>query len=913
MNLSRPQLIGRDHELARLGELWHIASEGQGRTVFVTGEAGMGKSTLAEALLAQIQAGHAANSHHKKNPRLQIARGDCSEQFGREEAFLPFAEALANLLQTQAQDQTTARKLFNVVYDCAPAWMGVVPVVGDVLAGIMETAMAAREHFGSGEQAQVSQPDQSRMLQEYTNALLALAQREPLLLFLDDLHWADAASVALLAHLARRIAGHRILLIGTYRPSDLAVEQHPLLQARRELDRYKVCTEIELTTFDRAGFEAMVARALPDHALPASFLDRLYHQTGGVPLFASEMLTYLRDAGVASQEAGRWQLTEAVDEIDLPTSVEAVIEKRLERLGEEQRRALQYASVEGNEFTSTVLAMLLQVDELDLEEQLEPVEKVHRLIRFNGEVELGDELTSRYRFSHGLFHKVLYDALRGKRRRLLHRRIAEALETLYGDETEQVAHQLAVHFEIGQVPQRALTYSIQAAQRAMRLYAWDEAALGFERVQRLAEHAEDPDAVAAQVQEGLGDIALAGARYHDAIAGYDAALAALDLALIDDEAEVRARLHRKRARVYEHLGDFLAAFAALEEGLGVVPADSLEEAALYIMRAGLHHRQGRHREALEWCEKALAASSLPEVHPLRAHAHSLTGVMHTYLSHPDAGLKPLERALKVYRRLDDLPGQFDTCSNLGAVYFARAGRGDWALAREHDEQARALAERMNDSERLARAHVNLGWTAYVLGDVDSALESYKRSLDIWSRSDARLMCAVVRSNLGAAELAREDYAAALGHLQQAAGVLEEAGARGQLAETRRYIALARLAGGDLAAARSEAEQSLDLAREAEEPIAEAASQRVLGQVALAEGDLDATTQALQASHLLLEVSGNRLELAHTLVVLADLHIRLGQSGSAVERLSEAVDIFADLGAASELQRARDRLALAQAT
>lgn len=884
-------------------ELWRAACEGQGQTVLVTGEAGMGKSTLVAAFIAQVEAGPAA-PRNENSRRSQIARGDCSEQFGREEAFLPFAEALADLLQAEARDQTTARKLFNVVYDCAPAWMGVVPVVGDILAGVMETAMAAREHFSSSEQAQVSQSDQNRMLQEYTNALLALAQRGPLLLFLDDLHWADAASVVLLAHLARRIAGHRILIIGTYRPSDLAVAQHPLSKARRELDRYKVCTEIELTTFDRAGFESMVADALPGHALPAGFLERLYHQTGGVPLYVAETMAYLCDAGIVSQEAGRWGLTEDVDEIELPTSVEAVIEKRLERLDEERRRALQYASVEGNAFTSTVLAMLLQIDELDLEEQLETAEKVHRLIHFDSEVELGQELASRYQFNHALFQKVLYDALRGKRLRLLHRRVGEALEVLYGDETHKVAHQLAIHFEIGYMPQKTLIYSLQAAQRAMNVYAWDEAQLGFERAQRLAEHAEDPDAVEVQVQEGLGDIALARAGYHDAIACYDAGLEALDLALIDNEDEVRARLHRKRARAYEHLGDFPAAFAALEEGLRLAPDDSLEEAALRIMGAGLHHRQGRHREALMWCERALAVSGLPKVHPIRAHAERLSGVMHTYLGNPDAAVKPFRLALKIYTRLEDLPGQCDTYSNLGEAHLHRAEPGDWVRSREYYEQMRALAERMNDGARLAIASANLGWLTYCLGDIDQAIDAYTYSLAVWEESGARLMCAIVRSNLGAAELARGDHAAARDYLQQAIDVLEEVAAHGQLAETRRHLALSFLGGGDVDAAQREAENALALARATEAEVDEAAAQRVLGQIALARDDLASAAEALGSSRTLLKSSSNRYEQGRTLLALAMLYQKRGETAQADTLLTEATDVFAELGAARELQRAQ---------
>ncbi|MBI3942474.1 MAG: tetratricopeptide repeat protein [Chloroflexi bacterium] len=900
-----PDLIGRNNELARLHKLWQAAYACQGQTVFVTSEAGMGKSTLVQAFIAQVEA--ASPGPHKKNDLgSQIARGDCSEQFGREEAFLPFAEALADLLHAAARDQTTARKLLNVIYDCAPAWMGIVPVVGDVLGGLMETAKAAREHFGSSEYTQVRLPDQNRMLQEYTNAILALAQRGPLLLFLDDLHWADAASVALLAHLARRIANRPILIIGAYRPSDLAVQQHPLFQALLELDRYKVCTKIELTTFDLAGLESMVASTLPGHALPAAFLERLYRQTGGVPLYITETLAYLRDVGLVRQEARGWQLAEEVHEIELPTSVEAVIAKRLERLDAEQRRALQYASVEGHQFTSILLARLLEVDELDLEEQLEQVEKIHRLIRFDGEVELGAEWASRYQFSHTLFQKVLYDTLRGKRLRLLHRRVGEALEGIYGDRADKIAHELAVHFEIGQVPRKALEYGLRAARRAMSVYAWDEAALGFERVQRLAQHTEDPDAFAAQVQESLGDIALARARYHDAIASYAAVLEALALAVMEGEEEARARLHRKCARAYEHLGDFPAAFAALDEGLRHAPDDSPEKAALHIMGAGLHHRQGRHREALEWCERVLAMSGLPKVHPIRAHAERLSGVMHTYMGKPDAALESFRLALKIYSRLEDLPGQCDIYSNLGETYTHRGGPGDWAQALENYQRACRLAERMNDSERLARDNANLGWLAYCLGDDQRAIQAYTYSLSIWTQSGASLMCAIVRSNLGAVELARSNYLSALDYLHEAKEALEKIGARGQLAETYRYLALAHLMNGYLAAAHVNAEQSLILARGAEERLGEGGALRVLGQVALAEGELDSAAEALRASHALLEDVGSRYELGQTLVALADLQMRLGDVAHAAVGLAEAVDILTDLGAVRELQQARAR-------
>jgi tetratricopeptide (TPR) repeat protein len=900
--LPPTELIGRDQEFRRLHELWHLARNGQGQTVFITGEAGMGKSTLMEAFAARVAATSPGDG-----TTPQIATGGCSQQFGREEAYLPFAYALAALLERGKDDETTARKLFNIFYDSAPAWIQLVPVIGGVLGGIAETAKSIHEHIGGGSQEQVREPDQSQMLQQYTNTLFALAHAGPVMLLLDDLHWADSASVTLLAHLARRIKDQPVMIVGTYRYSDAAVDKHPLLVAARELERYRASTEIALSTFDLAGFEMKVAQTLQGHRLSRRFVNRLYEQTGGVPLFTVETLSYLQDSGIIRHMDGAWQLTQEVDEIELPTSVEAVIERRLERLDDERRRALQYASVEGTEFTSTVLALLVETDELEVEEQLEQVEKLHHLVRFQGEVELGREPTSLYQFSHALFQKVLYDSLRGKRLRLLHRRAGEALEGLHGEDTERVAHQLALHFELGNVPGKALRYSLQAAQRGLNHYAWDEAALGFERAQRLADQAIAPEMIRAQVHEGLGDIARARASYEEALDHYATALDELPEAQGEEGDEFRARLHRKRARTYEHLGDLAAAFTSLEQGLQHAPGESLEAAALNVMGAGLCERQGRYAEGIRWSNQALLEDCLPATHPLRAHANQVLGLILSHLGQSNDALNALHQALDIYQKLDDLPGQFDACSNLGSAYFARAKRGDWSRAQQLDERAYALAERMHDTERQARASANLGWTAYCLGNFSLAVEAYEYSLQVWNANSARLMCAIIYSNLGAVELARENYTVALSTLQKAKQELEEIGAQGELGETCRHLALAYASSGNLPEAYREAQQALVLARATRSLAEEGAAQRVLGQVALRAGVLGPAYRALSASRTALEQTENQFEIGKTLLALAELYSRRQEAEQVRTLLNEAIGIFSELGAQGELSRAQGLL------
>ena len=400
--------VGREPELRRLGELLRQALAGSGRMVFITGEPGIGKTALSDQFLRLAR---------QQSASLIWCRGRCVEQYGTGEAYLPFLDAVGALLSGPGRERVMTRLQTH-----APTWCLQFPAAFSSGAH----ALLQRETIGATKE---------RMLREMGDALEALAESSPALLLLEDLHWADPSSVDLLRHICQRISGQRVLIVGTFRPADLERGNHPLKNYKREMQAHKLCEEIALgllTPEHIAGY--LDARFAPND-FSRELATLIERKTEGHPLFAASLVQFLAERGDIAKTNAHWTLGRELSEMDLeaPESVRGMIRKKIEALEEEDRRALQYASIEGEEFTSTVLAKLLGVDDLALEERLDRLDRVHRLIETLGEEELPDgALGMRYRFAHALYQNVLYGDLVSKRRILLHRQAGEQLVAHYG-------------------------------------------------------------------------------------------------------------------------------------------------------------------------------------------------------------------------------------------------------------------------------------------------------------------------------------------------------------------------------------------------------------------------------------------------------------------------------------------------
>ena len=489
-----PLCLARERELAFLDACLDRALSGQGNVVFVAGEAGRGKTVLLRAFAARSQSKHV---------RLVAVGGACSSHDGVGDALLPFHEILVQItgdLEAQwaagAISPQHAVRLWSVFGDAVEALLAYGPdLAGTLIPG---QGLAARVSFLPGGQrwrqqletlmhARTSAPGQRALFDQLTRVLQALAGRHPLLLWIDDLHWVDRASSAMLFHLGQRLSGYPLLIAGTYRPEEVAVgrngERHPLEKVLRELQARFGASCIDL---DRAESRPFVDAYLDlePNALDNVFRKRLHRTSDGHPLFTVELVRTMRERkGLVRDAAGWWREGPALDWDNLPSRLEAVIGERIERLPPAQRAVLEVAGVEGEEFTAEVVADVLGHDVGELIRQLSKgLDRQHYLVTAVDVQNVGGRHLSHYRFRHILFQRYIYNGLDAAERRQLHESVARSLQARTQGQPQQVAAvagQLAKHFERADLLEQALPYACLAGDRALQMSANEEAVAYF--------------------------------------------------------------------------------------------------------------------------------------------------------------------------------------------------------------------------------------------------------------------------------------------------------------------------------------------------------------------------------------------------------------------------------------------------
>lgn len=465
--VARRHTVGRQKELAELQAGFEVVA-GQGLFLCVTGEPGIGKTTLIEDFLQELAAAG--------RPHL-VGRGRCSERLAGTEAYLPFLEALESLLHGAA-GESVARTMKAL----APNWY------------VQVAPLAAEDTSLARTLADVKAASQERLKRELGAFLQEVSRVRPLVLFLDDVHWADPSTVDLLAYVGGKCEELRALMVLSYRPTDLALGKHPFGPLKLDLQARGVCRELGLAFLTRADIERYLALEFPEHAFPPELATLVHDRTEGSPLFMADLLRYLRDRGVLTQKDGRWTLGQSIPglERDLPESVRSMIQQKIDQLEDDDRALLVAASVQGQEFDSAVVTEALGLDAADVEERLEVLDRVHAFVSLVGEEELPDRtLALRYRFVHVLYQNALYVSLRPTRRAKLSGAVAESLLAHHGEKSAHVAAELALLYEAARDFDRAAEQCLIAARNAVRVFAPQEAVVLARRGLKLLEALPD--------------------------------------------------------------------------------------------------------------------------------------------------------------------------------------------------------------------------------------------------------------------------------------------------------------------------------------------------------------------------------------------------------------------------------------
>lgn len=445
-----PTLVAREAELARLHELLDRALDRERQIVFVTGEPGIGKTALIEAFLGQIAA----------RAPLRVGRGQCVEQYGAGEAYLPLLEALGRLGR-EAQGE----EIVEVLKRHAPTWLVQLPALlrDEELEAVQRRALGATRE---------------RMLRELVEGLDALTVDSPLVLVLEDLHWSDSATIDLLAMLARRREASRLLVLATYRPADVAASAHPLKAAKRELELHGRCEEIPLEFLGVDAVAEYLSRRFAGERWPVELPRMLHRRTSGNPLFLVNTIDDLVARGQLRELEGRWKLAVPLEDltIDAPETLWQMVEQQIDRLTPEEQEMLAIGSVAGAEF-SAAIATVDGIDAQHAERLCEDLARRGQFVRAAGVAEWPDgTVAGRYAFIHALYQHVLHARVPVGHRVGLHLRTAERLEQAHGARAREIAGELAMHFAEGRDFARGARYHREAGETALHQHGYREAA-----------------------------------------------------------------------------------------------------------------------------------------------------------------------------------------------------------------------------------------------------------------------------------------------------------------------------------------------------------------------------------------------------------------------------------------------------
>jgi class 3 adenylate cyclase/tetratricopeptide (TPR) repeat protein len=540
--LVQSSFVGRDKERSRLADAWRSAAAGERRVVLVAGEPGIGKTRLAAELGREAHAQGAL-----------VLYGRCDEDLGA--PYQPWVHALGHYASLAAPDE-----LKRLLSEGGAEIARIVPEVMRRLPGLEVPA--------------ASDPESARFaLFESIDALLAAASRgAPILVVLDDLHWADKPSLVLLRHVIRSQRDAALLVVATYRETDLS-RTHPLAEVLADLRRESRVERVLLRGLDRADLAALVASRAQQ--------EPLHTETEGNPFFVEEVLRHLVETGALRREGDRWT-GGPISALGIPESVRDVIGRRLSRLSDAANRALGVAAVIGRDFD---VALVEAVGGLVGDALLDAMDEAlrARLVRET-------EVHGRLSFSHALVRQTLYEELGTLRRVKLHWQIGEAIERRHADAIDEHLSALAYHFGEGAAsgdPLRSVDWSLRAGAQAAALVAHEEALAHYRHALATLDQADLPDPE----------------RRYEALMGVGRAAIMLgDLTLLSSSLYPAARLAKaqgwvdRQARATVEAASFVRDEALygpelvelIDEALAALPPGDSRERAMLTARKGMH-------------------------------------------------------------------------------------------------------------------------------------------------------------------------------------------------------------------------------------------------------------------------------------------------------------------------------------
>jgi tetratricopeptide (TPR) repeat protein len=751
-------LIGREKELERMLAALHKAIDGQGQTVLVSGEPGQGITRLVNELIELA-----------KTQGVLCLSSKCLFKEGAD-PYLPFTDALKAHLDKAKKDDLKEKPEAS-----EDRYKGMLPMG---LMGLSEEAVekpqaepesliASRRRTSTGTLGTDFTKERERMFSFLVSVLSDLTVKQPVALFLDDLQWADGATLQLFTYIIRNSSDQRLLMIGAYRASETETKKgHPLKEVIQRVRREGRCTEVKLGALKKEHVELMIATMLGVHQVPKAFTERILKETGGNPLFVEELLKSLVQEGIIPEKSA--DLTKVdISKVKVPSSVAALLMRKLEGLDDTQKKVLENAAVVGEEFPLEVLGKLVDIDEMaliDLLEGLMGLQIVQEVPEEGGEI--------RYRFVHKQMRGVVYDQISGAKKRLLHKKVGTVLEALPPKEREKHLFALAHHLVMASELDKAIIYTIMAGERAERAFAAEDAIACYEDALSIIDKVpatKDTPKSKKDIVARIAELKFMTQNWSDALKY----LKTLEKEATEQKDQMMlSEVHRRIGHIERMRGSWAKATAAYNKALEISESTG-DELGIAEALQGLGPIQAMKADfdvARAYLEKSVdIAMAMKDTLNLGRTYIELGHVLRDQGSYEEAlgtyteGLMLLEKAGDPYTMTRGYLAIGDLCLRTK----------DWDKAIDFYGKAQAMAEKTKDAQMKAWALFKLGESYAHTNNFTKAEDLCGKALMSLARSDDKIGLAYVYASYGIVFKLKGDFGKAFVQFQQALNTAED--------------------------------------------------------------------------------------------------------------------------------------------
>lgn len=643
--IVRGRMVGRQVEFDKIRSLWVDVASGRGQALLVSGEPGIGKTRLMREVIthAEISGGAAL-------------LGECYAESNA--PFSAFTQIVRQIL-----NQYSANGL-------------VFPEA--VLDDLLKLTPDLRHLFPDVTSNPTLDPEseQLRLFENVVTTCRMIADEKPLLLVVDDAHWGDSGTLAMLHHLIRRIKVLPVMIMATYREVELK-ESRPFNDLLLELNRQRLGTRIKLERLDRQGTR-MLLEAIFAEEISDEFLDGIFKETEGNPFFIEEVCRALIESGAVYFEDGQWQRL-SIEELEIPQGVQVAVESRLANLPEECQETLRMAAVLGREFEFEVLLKALDMEEDTLIDALELAEEAQMIEEadFSGRI--------RFTFVHALVPNAIVESIRILRRRKLHRKAAAAIREIHPKDYEALAY----HYGLAGDEDQALEFYTLAGDRALAAFANQDAETYLLSALDLAEEKVTQADLFAQ----LGISQTYQSKYGEALKSFQKAI---DIYLELGENDRAAEIFARSARTAWDDGEVKLGLDICQQGISII-SDAPEGpgmARLLAEACRASYFNGLHQDSAKYGQEALAMAERLDLLLIQADTLTTLGLLHHKT--PQEQVQPLEKAIEISEKHHLLRQATRAHNNLNVISILSLG--DLAKADRHLHRAVEIAESFHDTE-----------------------------------------------------------------------------------------------------------------------------------------------------------------------------------------------------------------------